>query len=214
MLLILESLCWIIAQWFNYTCMQLHQSFAIYIPTPNQNTGTDTCINGILSSNQVQDIQFQHSDLLFVIVNGQLVSRKSPLDLYIELFWKVNQIVGTTSVIDIWFSHAPCSECINYLELMFGSFMVKPVLHIESLRYNGSNFDIIQDLGCLAKLTTRGFDLKPWDWDVFRETNGVSCDYYSDAKNNTEYMIQKNYTRSLLVFLEEDLTGSVLIELC
>ena len=167
-----------------------------------------------MSHVQLQDIHFQQSNQLYVIINGQLVARENPLDLYIEVFKIVSQMVGTNSVIDVWLSRAPCSVCIDYLELIFSPFRVKPVLHVESLNYKGSNYELLRDLGCLAKLTTRNYQLKAWDWDLFKATYGGSCDYRSTTIHNTDYVTQKNYTRTLVDHVEENLMISSLAKLC
>lgn len=173
----------------------------------------DTC-TAILSRVQVQDIQFQQSDMLYIVINGQVIARENPLDLFIGVFRIVSQMIGTTDAIDVWLSKAPCPACIDYLELIFNSFRIKPVLHVESLDYIGSNYEVLRDLGCLAKLTTRAFHLKAWDWDVFRETYGPSCDYYSTDEHSTEYTTQKIYTKTLLDYLEDHYTRSALVNLC
>lgn len=194
--------------------IHMHATMILNFQWHHYSTDIDNCISSILSSDQVEDIQFQQSGLLYIIINGQLVISRRPLDLYIKLSRIVSRMVGITSMIDVWFSHTPCAHCIDYLDMLFGSFTVKPILHVESLRYNGSNYDIIRDLGCLAKLSTKEFHLKPWDWSIFSAKYGLSCDYYSTAKHSTEYKTQKNYTETLLVFLEKNFTRSALVDLC
>ena len=173
---------------------------------------TEPCTGEILLSH-VQDIQFHQSNLQYIIINGQLISKPVTFDLFFELYQVVRQIAGSTTVIDVWFSHVPCAACITYLDLIFGPFAVKPVLHIESLQYKGTNYKTLRDIGCLAKLRTRNYQLKAWDWDVFR-TKHDSCDYYSASKSNTEYTTKRIYTEKFMNFFEGNFTNSSLAELC
>ena len=169
---------------------------------------------GQLSRLQVEDIQSQQPDSLYAYINGMLIVRQQELDMYTELFRIVSNIGGIYGAIDIWLSHVPCLNCIYFLEYIFDLFPVKPVLHIESLQYHGLNYEVLRDLGCLAKLRTGGFRLAKWDWGEFSTTNGPSCSYYSAYKFNTEYLKQENYTRTLVNFLQQDFTNSHLVELC
>ena len=123
-------------------------------------------------------------------------------------------MVGVTTVNDVWLSHVPCSICIDYLAVIFGPFAVKPVLHIESLRPSGSNYEVLQELGCLAKLTTTEYRIKAWDWKVFDATYGQSCDYYSTANQNTTYMKHKKYTESVVIFLGGKFSRDALVLMC
>ena len=137
------------------------------------------------------------------------------MDLYVELFRIVSQITDISRVIHVWFGEVPCSLCIDYLDWIFAFFTVKPVLHIESLQYNGSNYNLLNDIGCLAKLRSRKYSLMEWNWTIFGTTYSESCNYYYSAvENHMDYMKQKVATKTLMDFLGEDLTGSSLTEFC
>lgn len=164
-----------------------------------------------MSSAQVQDIQYQQSSMFYMVVNGELVAKQEPFDLYYDLFRIVGNIVETTTEIDIWLSKIPCPACINFLHLIIPS-SINAVLHVESLQYNGSNFETLRDLGCLAKLSNE-YDVKAWDWDVF-STRHDSCDYYATSKYNADYLQQKTYTKKLMTFLGGNFTKSPLTDLC
>ena len=152
--------------------------------------------------------------MLYAIINGVLIARQEPLDLYIEIFRIVSYMAESTTLFDIWFSHIPCSACVQYMEMIFGSFTIKPTLYIESLRYNETSDMALRDLGCMAKLADYNYHLADWDWELFSVKYRHRCDYYFTTKHDEEYSNLKVYTQRLLNFLEGEFNKSSLAELC
>ena len=173
----------------------------------------DNC-TGQLSRLQVEDIKSQRPDSLYAYINGMLIVKQQVLDIYIELYRIVSLNSDTTGSIDIWLSHVPCPDCIEALEFIFSYFTEKPVLHIESLHYKGSNYEVLRDIGCLAKLKDSGFQLTQWEWGQFSTTNGPSCSYYSTPAISTDYMTEKMHTMRLVEYFQQEYTTSTLAELC
>lgn len=173
----------------------------------------DTC-KGIVSSEQVQDIKFHKSGILYIVINGTLIAKREPLDLYIELFRIVSMMVqDSTSVVDVWFSHTPDLASIEFLNYIFNSFTVMPVLHIQSIYHNGMAYEMLRDVGCLADLS-RNYSVFVWNWDLFSDIYGY-CNYYSSSELNPDYMKMTGFTTAMMDFFKMDSRRSdLLIELC
>jgi len=142
-------------------------------------TPNSTCL---LSSEQVRDIQSHQSDLLYMVVNGQVFVKNSPIDLYVELFRIVANTAGTSQqVLDVWLSRTPCKECISILEQIFSGR--NPRLHIETWRTSDVKLSyktVLQGMGCIVTLKRAEYLLEAWNWKKFAEdTKTSSCDYYN-----------------------------------
>ena len=172
----------------------------------------DNCTS-ILSRAEVLDIQSQQ-DQIYIIINGIVIIKDNTLDVYVELHKIVSEMDRDIDIIDVWLSHVPCPACVNYLEWIFYSFPVKPFLHFESLQYDGFSYEMLRELGCLAKLKTGEFHLAAWDWGAFSIINGGVCQYYLTAQDNTDYLKRKEYTKTLLEFLNRSFTASTITNLC
>ena len=157
----------------------------------------------MLSSDQVQDIKFHKSDMMYIIVNGNLISKNNSLDLFTELYRLVFLILQhNDNLVDIWFSQIPDSTSIGYLNIILNRIRVKPVLHIESLSLNGTKLEFIRELGCLVILSTN-YHIVTWNWEEFN-TMYNNCTYYSFPKNNAEYINQKRLTERVFTVLERE----------
>ena len=173
----------------------------------------DTC-TGILSIEQLQDIHFKRSGLVYGIINGELIFKTNSFDLYIDMFAIVKRMLGVIPITNIWLSDVPCAICIDYLTVIMDSIDVYPVLNIESLKANGSKYAAFRELGCLAKLSAKGFPVKAWDWNMFHLIYGQTCDYSSTANFNTQYRNNKFITENFLNFLTGCATKDILAKLC
>ena len=159
--------------------------------------------NGVLSSDQIQDIKFHKSDMMYIIINGNLISKKNPLDLFTELHHFVFLILQHHDhLADIWFSQIPDSTSIAYLNIILNNVRVQPVLHIESLSLNGTKLEFIRELGCLVKLSTN-YHIVTWNWEEF-STMYNHCTYYSIPENKAEYINQTRLTKRIFAVLERD----------
>ena len=162
---------------------------------------SNTCL---LSRDQVRDIQSHESDLLYMVVNGEVFARRHPLDLFIELFRIVSQTAATRQTVeDVWLSRVPCKSCIQILEhIFYGSR--KPTLHIETWRtkkVQPSYTTILQGMGCISTLKKEQYRIVSWDWEKFGEETGTtSCDYYH-VQPNTLYTEENNYLERSLQYI-------------
>ena len=167
-----------------------------------------------MSDYQVRDIKFSESGgKQYIVVNDVVILGENVLRLYLELFTVLTEMTqANLNVNNIWFSHAPCLSCIASLKIILNSLTVKPTLFIEKFRFNGSNYDVLQNLGCLSELTY-DYDIKSWNWEVFGDTYG-GCYYYGEPRYNIEYKTKKSNTVMMIAFIRDYYTVPALVELC
>ncbi len=140
---------------------------------------------------QVEEIQSHQSDLYYIVVNGEVLVREHPLNLYADLLRVVLQSAARNQhVQDIWISRTPCKACIEILQLIFpGS--TKPTLHIETWRtakIPATNYlAVLQGMGCISSLKTAKYPVESWDWIEFSNKDKVSsCPHYSIKQGSAQ----------------------------
>lgn len=142
---------------------------------------------------------------VYIITNdGQVFNgdRSTEQQLYDELRREYYySYVPTPS--SLWINKAPCASCTNEVIETFKDTSPKPIIYVGTFKYNETEYEnLIGSMGCLAKLHSNGFTLKPWNWTTFssflQETNEcpitiqtkVGESHYSSKKAHFEKLMQ------------------------
>ena len=133
--------------------------------------------------------------MVHVVTNdGKVFSNtfSNELYLYLDILRSYNDD-DSSSTTSLWLSKAPCAVCTDFLNTTFRD-RSKPRIYVASLKYNEENLtNLLDSIGCLAKLEVAGFAVKSWDWTLFETyVSGDQCiDAINAGKGAADYVEKK-----------------------
>ena len=123
------------------------------------------------------------------------------------------RILSQTPVEDlevIWTNYAPCPDCAKSLITKYDKpELAKPIIYIGRLVNDTASRDmkhVIRVLQCMAKLIHKGFEIRAWNVNEFKEAAvfTVACNTKIDEFNsNSNFTSAVSYLRSLQDFVGE-----------
>ena len=107
----------------------------------------------------------------------------------------------------IWLNNSLCPRCAKMIMRAYTGSEHKPTIHIQSVYIQQGLDSTLNSLMCLARMLREGFNIVPWDWEMFKNNLGInpreSCVRYIDeAINNENFKTKRKIVEKALGFLE------------